>query len=81
MRMYSDFTWKGTKLYLGSEDTGFSVEYDGDYGFDHFYRIRWPDGVLSQDVYNLTRTKDNAVNTAMSIENRDTEIDARDGAT
>lgn len=60
----NNLNFKQKKLFKGEEDTGFSVEaiVDG-FMFDHkgkMWRVRWPDGVLSKDYYNLSRARDHA---------------------
>lgn len=54
----SDFDWKKNKLYLTGKKTGYSVIEEK--GHPGMFRIRWPDGILSEDFYNLTRAKDHA---------------------
>lgn len=60
-----NFNWKKNILYLGTEKTGFSVEYAG--GPEEYYncfKVKYPDGNLSEDFYNLTRTKDHCISQA-----------------
>lgn len=54
----SDYEWKNNKLYLNDKKTGYSIVPDG--GLGKMFKVRWPDGVLSEDYYNLTRAKDHA---------------------
>lgn len=53
-----NFSWKKNELYQGKEKTGISVILYCP--IDNLYRIRFSDGRLSSDYYNLTRAKDNA---------------------
>jgi hypothetical protein len=49
--------WHDNALFLGRRKTGFSIEADQSYA--NMYRVRKPDGTLS-DMVNLTRAKDAA---------------------
>lgn len=51
----SDFQWKDLDLYLGIKETGFSVEKTKT---ELMFRVKWPDGVLSEDYYNLPRARE-----------------------
>lgn len=51
--------WEGLEVYKGQKPLGFKVIA---VGMD--YRIQWPDGVISQDHYNLTRAKDHCIKLA-----------------
>lgn len=53
-----DLNYKFKKLYHGTKDTGFSVVKDTE--TENMWRVRWPDGILSEDYYNLTWAKDHA---------------------
>lgn len=57
------FTWKNNKLFFGNKDTGYSifekVRHQGD-GAHRTYYIHTPKGD-SQDHYNFTRARDNAI--------------------
>ena len=50
-----DLTFTGNSLYHGSKDTGYSVVLWSVNG----WKVRWPDGVLSADWYNLARAREN----------------------
>lgn len=54
----NNLSFKFKKLYHSDEDTGFSVVPDDK--VEKMFRVRWPDGVLSADYYNLTRARDHA---------------------
>lgn len=41
-----------------------------DLEFTGMYRLQWPDGVLSEDFYNLTRVKDILRNYDFYVENK-----------
>ena len=60
----SNFNWKRNKLYLGEENTGFSVQQKFYASDTNFYWVRWPDGVLSEDFYNLTRAREHCISEA-----------------
>jgi hypothetical protein len=41
---------------LTNDDIPIAVDHDMKY--EGMYRLRWADGVVSEDMYNLTRAKD-----------------------
>lgn len=49
--------WIAFKLYDGKNFTGFKVKLC----FDGLFRVIWPDGVESEDYYNLTHARENAI--------------------
>lgn len=55
----TDLHWEGLEVYLGKKALGFKVIPVG-----MSYRILWPDGVMSEDSYNLTRAKDHCIRIA-----------------
>ncbi len=56
---YSDFTWKGDRLYRGNSTKPVaSIVPDATY--PTMWRIQWPDGSLS-DMLNKSRAKDHAI--------------------
>lgn len=60
--------FKFKKLYHGDKDTGYSVVPGGpEY---KMWKVSWPDGVLSDDYYNLTRAKDHAASLYLEDENK-----------
>lgn len=59
-------SFKFKKLYYFEKDTRFSVVPDSVEGM---WRVRWPDGVLSQDYYNLVRAKDHCAKVFMELGN------------
>lgn len=63
-----DITFKEDKLYHKGENTGFSVVRDPDTYL--MVRVRWPDGVLSKDYYNMTRAKDHAAALYLETQNK-----------
>lgn len=69
MRIYSykEFSWEKGMLYLGVDYTGISIRSDMDN--PEMYWIMFPEGE-SQDFYNKTRAKDNAVQYAMDLLNQ-----------
>jgi hypothetical protein len=60
-------SFKFKELYHGKERTGFSVVPTL---HSNMYRIQWPDGVLSEDMYNLTRARDHAARLYAEGENK-----------
>lgn len=74
MRIYSnkDFSWKDKKLYLGRKFIGevFQTEDDLSLRLGYMYSIKWKDGMISADHYNLSRAKDNLVQYTISSLNR-----------
>lgn len=52
---YKNLNYQGNNLYNGSEDTGYSVVLWSTRG----WKVLWPDGVLSEDFYNLNRAREN----------------------
>lgn len=57
---YKNFKWNKQSLFYQGKEVA-SVVPDEKYILDDMWRVKWPDGVLSQDCYNLTRAKDNAI--------------------
>ena len=60
-------------LYLGPPKNGkriLSVVPDDVYAEEMMFRVRWPDGVLSEDFYNISRAKDNAKTIAIDMLNK-----------
>lgn len=55
-------SWSKNKLYLGKQVL-FEVVPDSTH--KGMFRIKWPDGVLSEDLYNLSHAKDNSVKLAL----------------
>ncbi len=53
MSKYKNCKWKDNKLFYGKLDTGISV-------IPTLFKIKYEDGTISEDVYNLTRAHDNA---------------------
>jgi hypothetical protein len=51
-------TWVTYRLHIGGNDTGISIHTD--YHWPALFRIRWPDGRVSQPG-NLTRAKEAAI--------------------
>lgn len=62
---YEDFYWHNNELYTSTDEYICKVEL---YKEEPKYKIRWPND-LSEDFYNLTRAKDNAVKIAMREHN------------
>jgi len=62
-----DFKWKDSDLQFNGE-TLFSVVKDE----RGMFRVRWPDGVLSQDAYNITWAKEHCVELALEIKKNNT---------
>ncbi len=58
MTSTNNLKWKENKLYLKDKLVAEIVPFIAQEGM---YRIKWPDGTKSNDFYNLTRAKDNAV--------------------
>lgn len=52
------FNWRENQLYVQEDNTGVSIVPDATYA--DLWRVRWPDGVLSDDFYNKTMAKENA---------------------
>ena len=67
MRIYAkdELQWRGNKLCLGKRVMLNIVQ---DERYPTMWRIRWPDGRLS-DMVNLTRARDAARSAALSILN------------
>lgn len=67
MRVYShnQFKWIDGALYLNGVDLGFQLI---PFWVNEikFYKIIWPDGVVSADFYNLTRAKDSLISHCMT---------------
>lgn len=65
MPVYSrkDIKWESNNLILGKKPSGFGIEQ-----VDMYY-VRWPDGALSEDFYNLVRAKEHAISLAL-LENQ-----------
>lgn len=55
-----DLSWKDNELYYRNKKTGFSVFKWPNEGYVH-YKIKFENGDISEDFYNLTRAKDNAI--------------------
>lgn len=70
---YSEGKWKDNKLFVRNKDTGISVKQDPTHS--HMYRIEWtkPKFEVSEDLYNLTRAKDNALRGY--VNSQDTSLD------
>jgi hypothetical protein len=56
-----DFNWRGTKLFLGKQYSGFKVD---NLENVNQWRVYWPDGVSSKDFYNLSWAKEHCVSEA-----------------
>ena len=69
---YEDFKWKGNDLYLNKKKTGFSI-FNGE---EDLYWLKWPDGQISADFYNLSRAKDHCIKTACSTYNKQLSVEA-----
>jgi hypothetical protein len=52
------YSWKNNKLYNGTKNTKFSLEEHSEY--KNMYFIKFPDGSLSEDFYNISWGKQNA---------------------
>ena len=80
-----NLSWKDNNLYQGKKKTGFSVYFHhgllygpGLHGEDQpgkFYKVKWPDGTLSEDFYNRTRAKENCVKVYLESINNTCEND------
>lgn len=56
------FNWKGNKLYLGDKNTKYEIRpCEVENAPTAFYKIKFPDGVVSEDFYNLTWAKTNCI--------------------
>lgn len=55
----TDLRWEGLEVCLGKKPLGFKVIAVG-----MSYRVQWPDGVFSEDSYNLTRAKEHCITEA-----------------
>lgn len=81
MRVYSykEFSWKENDLFY-QEELLYAVVSDEKY--PSMFRIKWPDGILSADFYNLTRARDNAISLAMvqfnGIGGTDNDLDTQE---
>lgn len=67
------FNWKKNKLFIMSKDTDYSViptNIDG-YKENTFFRIKFLNGNLSNEFYNLTTAKDNCLVHVMRKANRE----------
>ena len=68
-----DFKWKNKKLYLRDKYTGVSVIKVKDQdNYPEMYQIKWEEPLygFSEDFYNLSRAKDNAVKYVQKQENK-----------
>ena len=61
-----NLNFKKNKLYYGTKNTGFRA-------FPQMWSIKYPDGSLSKDVYNLTRAKEHCVKEYIRQENNSIE--------
>lgn len=61
MKIYTsrDLRIENKKVFYGEEDTGFSAVPNSVYS--NMWRVRWPDGILSEDLYNIQRAKEHSV--------------------
>ena len=60
----NQLNFKHKKLFYGNKKTGFETIKDGD-----MWRVKYPDGILSKDSYNLTRVKEQCVKEYTRVEN------------
>ena len=60
-------TWKDNKQYYKGKYTGISV-------IPTLFKIKYEDGVISEDVYNITRAHDNANRYLVSERNKDLRL-------
>ncbi len=69
MRVYkrNDFTWKDNKLYL-KDRLFFTL-------VPKLFKIRWPDGVESEDIYNKTRAVEHAFLLALKEMNEGSDLE------
>ena len=67
-----ELTWKDNKLYYDGEVV-YSVVKDRKYPV--LYRMKAPDGKLSEDFYNLTRACDNCVFLTLQRLNQTEDLD------
>lgn len=79
MRIYarSELRWRKNKLCLGSR-TKALMEVQRYSAFEEYpecYQVKWPDGVLSEDFYNLSRAKDHAVRIALGKLNGGSDLE------
>lgn len=65
---YGKYKWVKNDLYLYDTPTGMSVVPDLSTPYLMF-RIKFEDGNLSQDLYNHTRAKDNAIKFHQRLDN------------
>jgi len=63
-----DFHWEKNELYEGTKKTGISVVFEN-YAQFSMYRIKFAEGDYSEDYYNISRAKDNALKYAMREKN------------
>lgn len=56
-------------LYLGRKKTGYSVVKDETY--EGLWRVKYPDGNISEDLYNKTRAKEHCYRLYLDIKNYD----------
>lgn len=73
---YEDFYWHNNELFSSAHEYICKVELDR---VEHFYKIHWSNG-LSEDFYNLTRAKDNAVKIAVKEYNAKSSQEELTGA-
>ena len=57
----SDLNTRFKKVFVGDEDTGFSIVPSETEGM---WRVSYPDGVLSKDHYNKTRAREHSITEA-----------------
>lgn len=62
--------WEDNKLYYEGE---FKVEVVPDTKHPNMFRLKWPDGVLSRDFYNITWARQHAREIAMDLSEQDME--------
>jgi hypothetical protein len=58
----ANFSWKDNKLYLGPKDTKYSLQpclVEGT--LVSFYKVKYPDGELSEGYYNLSWAKEHCI--------------------
>jgi|HubBroStandDraft_2_1064218.scaffolds.fasta_scaffold309650_3 hypothetical protein len=65
---YRRCSWKDNKLYYEGKFTGISL-------IPTLFKIKYEDGVISEDVYNLTRAHDNAKRHYINKENTDGRLE------
>lgn len=81
---YADLLWKDYSLYAGKKDTKFSVEPFVAFWCqldDGMFKIRYPDGTVSEDFYNISWAKQHAMEEFLSTTNRKAENGTQRGST